>query len=109
MPDLDIVGAWVCATNTYWEHEVKSSRGGEVYTVKFEHRPWPHEVQYDYTCTCKAFTFGKGKYCKHIDQVKHLRCGWNGELEPTAEAPAKDGHHICPDCDGPVEAVKVGV
>jgi len=109
MPDLDIVGTWTCATNTFWEHEVESHRGGAKYTVRFEPRPWPHEVQYDYTCTCKAFKFGRGSYCKHIEEVKHLRCGWNYELDVCAEIEEDDGGNVCPECGGPVEAMRVGV
>ena len=99
MPDLTIEAAWTCTSNTYWEQVVESSRGPLSYTVRFEHRPWPHEVQYDYTCTCDAFKYGRGKPCKHIEGVRGLRCGWNSELDPGAEC----------ETDGDVEAMKVGV
>lgn len=108
MPDLDIVGTWTCSTNTYWHKRIQGSEPAVVYDVRFQHRPMG-PVQYDWTCTCKAFTFGKGKYCKHIKSVMEERCGWNAELEPTAEALVKDGEHVCPNCEGPVEAFRVGV
>jgi hypothetical protein len=116
MPDLDIVPSWTCNTNIHWSHEVESHRGGTKYTVRFEHRPWPHTVQYDYTCTCPSFRFGnsntwsKEKACKHIEQVMEHRCGWNGELEPTAEVDRdEDDQPCCPECAGPVTAMGVGV
>jgi len=105
MPDLTILYARFCSTNQYWEAPVAGSRGAK-YTVRFERRPYPHPVQYDYTCTCDAFKYGKGKTCKHIVSVKHERCGWNGELEPSAEA-NPDG--TCPCCGGPTDVLPVGV
>jgi hypothetical protein len=110
VPDLDIVTAWTCCSNTSWTHEVRSD-SGNTYTVRFEPRPWPHEVQYDYTCTCKAFTFGKGKYCKHIESVKHLRCGWNAELEPSAQPDSgePDNRPVCPSCGEEAVPIQVGV
>lgn len=115
MPDLDIVTAFTCYSNSCWSHEVESSEGDKKYTVRFEHRPWPHTVQHDYTCTCQAFRFGNSKnwdkqtYCKHIEQVKDLRCGWNEELEPTAEPDIVNYKFYCPECGGDALALKVGV
>lgn len=103
MPDLDIVTAFTCASNQRWEYEV-----GE-YTVRFEHRPPEHNVQYDYTCTCKAFQFGKGKYCRHIKEVQGFRCGWNAELEPTANPDREGTKLVCPNCGTPAIPVRVGV
>jgi len=111
MPDLDIVPAWTCDTNISWEQEVESSQGGGSYTVRFGFRPSRRsDVLYDYSCTCRGFAFARSGYCKHIDKVKEQRCGWNGELEPTAEA-ARDANDepCCPECGGPVTAMKVGV
>lgn len=108
MPDLTRMFAWTCCTNTWWTHKVQGSKGAE-YMVTFGPMPPTHKVQYDYTCTCKAYEFGSGAYCKHITQVRKLRCGWNGELEPTAQVLTRDGEHSCPDCGGPVESIAVAV
>ena len=107
MAELDIVSTWTCKTNIDW-HCVVQSNSGKKYLVCFERQGPNADVQYDYTCTCPAFKYNKG-YCKHIKLAMPERCGWNGELEPTAEALVKDGEHVCPDCEGPIAAVRVGV
>ena len=106
MADLDIVTAWTCSSNTYWHKRVQGS-GDNAYDVRFERRNLG-PVQHDFTCTCKGFTFGKGAYCKHIKAVMAERCGWNAELDPGAE-PIKGTNHACPDCEGPLVAMRVGV
>lgn len=110
MPDLTRMSAWTCCTNTWWSHVVPGSKTGTSYTVSFGPAQHGH-VQYDYACTCKAYEFGGGKYCKHIEAVKNLnlRCGWNAELEPTAQVLTRDGEHKCPHCGGDVESIKVAV
>jgi hypothetical protein len=109
MADLNHVTVYMCSSNFYWKTEVMSSNTSVSYTVEFKRRPPPSDVQYDYVCGCKAFTFNPGKPCRHIKTVKVERCGWNGEMEPTAEPRRKDEDHVCPRCEGPVEAVMVGV
>jgi hypothetical protein len=112
MPDFIIHATWVCESNVHWETTVPGSKPGTSYRVAYEFRPYPSMVQYDWTCECHAFKFGKGKYCKHIEAVKasHARCGWNWELEPGMEA-AKDanGEPCCPVCGRAVTAMKVAV
>lgn len=111
MPDLTRCFAWTCCTNIWWQTRVNGSKG-EVYDVRFEHMPPSHDVQYDYTCTCKAYQYGGGKYCKHILAVRDggQRCGWNCQLEPTAQAlTLEDGHKVCPKCRGPIESIQVAV
>lgn len=113
MPDLTIETAWTCSSNEEWETTVAGSKG-ETHTVRFS-RLYGRDlqlqrVQYGYTCDCKGFQF-RG-HCHHVDLVmgEVRRCGWNAELEPTAE-PAQDesGEPCCPVCGGPVSAHRVGV
>jgi hypothetical protein len=106
MPDFITMYARVCATNLHWQKEVEGS--GNTYTVRFGFMPYPHETQYDWSCTCPAYKRGRGKYCKHIEKVREAkeRCGWNAELEPTAQANPDD---TCPCCGGPTEVIPVGV
>jgi len=110
MPDLTRMFAWTCCTNISWNIDIPGSKGA-WYKVSFEHMPSTHPVQYDWTCTCKSYQYGGGKYCKHIVAVKNAekRCGWNAELEPTAQALTSDGEHKCPRCGGPVESIQVAV
>lgn len=101
VPDLTRHATQTCVSNTNWICEVKS-RSGSTYMVRYEFRErGPH--QFDYTCTCLAFKFGKGKRCKHIESVSANRCGWNGTLDIV--------EHVdeCPDCGGPVESLEVAV
>lgn len=109
MPDLTRMFAWTCCTNTYWATPVPGSKG--AYKVTYGMMPPAHPVQYDYSCTCKAYQYGGGKHCKHIEAVKlsKVRCGWNAELEPTAQALTSDGENKCPHCGGPVESIAVAV
>ncbi len=101
MPELTRHMTWTCASNTNWVAEVQGSKG-DTYTVRYEFRErGPH--QFDYTCTCPAFKFGKGKACKHIDNVRDQRCAWNGDLSIVEQVDK------CPDCDGPVSILEVAV
>lgn len=116
MPDLTIETAWTCRTNILWETVAPGSSG--MYRVAWERLPENAESQYGWTCECKSFKY-RGS-CKHIAMVqaaKHnplahdrfKRCGWNAELDTTAEAGEHDGEPCCPDCGGPVEAIQVAV
>ena len=102
-----------------WVYDIESGRkyplpapgsNGEEYTIAYgPHHKRQHLVDHDWSCTCKAYQYGSG-YCKHIEAVVagDKRCGWNAELEPSAE-PARDdgGNPICPDCGAPVAARQV--
>lgn len=102
MPDFTTHMVPICSTNVYWGKEVTGSKG-DKYLVRFEKLPQSADVQYGYTCTCKGYEFRHT--CKHIESAKRERCGWNGELEPTAKAP----NNTCPKCKESVVYIKVAV
>lgn len=109
MPDLDIVPAFTCKSNIYWTTLVKGSKGA-VYQVSWTFAPGPdYPHQYGWDCDCPAFKYRGGQTCKHIKQVQDKRCAWNAELEPTAKPDKIGTEFCCPDCRGPVEAMRVGV
>lgn len=104
MADLTIETAAVCETNVGWASEVVGSKG-DRYMVRFCYQSGGR-VQYDYECTCPAFTHSR-KRCKHIQQVidEKRRCAWNFELDPSL----KPNGDKCPSCDGPLHYLRVGV
>ena len=113
MAELSTEYAWTCCTNEHWETAVKGSSGD--YTVAWGQlfgKPLQVQMaQYGWTCTCWPFK-KSGSTCKHIQKVEASgdRCGWNGELEPTAVAGQDDdGNTCCPECKGPVTSYRVGV
>jgi len=83
----------VCQSALDWETTING------YTVRFGLTP-RGPYQYDWSCTCKGFRF-RGT-CKHIEQAKPQRCGWNQCLEPTTEAT-----DTCPLCGSPTVLVNV--
>jgi len=112
--DLDIVNSWTCCSNLDWERQVKSSKGGEEYTVRFGLLPPGLQSKlmqtHGYSCTCPAFKFSKKRMCKHISGVMSERCAWNVTCEPTLTCDHDvNGEPCCPECGGPVTSVQVGV
>jgi hypothetical protein len=109
MPDLTTEYYYYCETAEGFQMEVE---GSKTYTVRWDrtsHKNY-REVQYDYSCTCHAYKFGRGKYCKHIQQVidsgKH--CNWQ-QFTDGGEPVEKDGEKCCPKCGSPVRAMGYGV
>jgi hypothetical protein len=109
MPDLTIEIAWTCKTNVYWETNVM---GSQLYYVTWRQGPRPEaDAMYGWHCSCPAYQYGHGKYCKHIEAViaEGKRCGWNAELDPTAQCDIANFEPFCPQCGGEVISFKVGV
>jgi len=102
MPDLTVHAYWHCMSWEHWQTQVASSNGKESYTVTWGlvfHGPYER----DWSCTCKAFQFKHT--CKHIDQVKDQRCGWDQHMDGGDRTSSGE----CPQCHGPVGAHTVGV
>lgn len=104
MGDLTIETVAVCATNVDWSTKVGGSKGN-IYTVRFCFQP-RGQVQYDYECTCPAFTQGHRR-CRHIEDVvrSDKRCAWNSEMDPGI----RPNGDKCPLCEGPLHYLRVGV
>lgn len=106
MPDLTIECYSWCLSNEIWERKVSGSNG-KTYTVRYG-KVNHGQYQYDYTCDCVAFQYGKGKPCKHIKEVEGERCGWNFEAcMGSAEERPDDGK--CPKCGGELRGIRVAV
>ena len=101
--DLTIMTGVTCQTNIEWETTVGeyTVRFGKLFGRNFHIQG----VLNGYTCTCKGFVF-RGVVCKHIEQVKGQRCGWNPGADPGL--PANDDG-TCPECGMPVQAMNVAV
>ncbi len=93
MPDFINEYFYHCVSTDYFETTVP----GLQYTVNYSSSKGL--FQFDYTCTCKAFKFGCGKHCKHIEQVKNsgVHCNWQQFLEG-GKPILTDGQAFCPKC-----------
>ena len=93
----------MCASNESWTKIVKGRTSNWVVTFdRYSHKN--RGVQCDFSCDCPSYQYGKGKYCKHIEQVKGLHCGWHQQYHG---GEAKDGK--CPECGGETVVIKVAV
>ncbi len=108
MPDLTIEYFPWCKSNEFWQRRVQGSRG-RTYTVLFSKTPRGSRCEYDYSCDCDAFRFGKGKPCKHIKQVQDERCAWNEEAACGSGTRERPANGRCPKCGGELSVIKVGV
>lgn len=113
MPDLDVVYMWHCITYENFETTVPSSDGKSSYVVRFDqyHHRNQRDTVCDWSCTCKAYEVGKGKYCKHINSViaSGVRCGWSQFMGGGDAMPDAHGVYHCPKCHGPVSSMGYGV
>lgn len=90
MPDMTLEIFFNCETAEGFNTEVQ---GSKTYIVAFG----PSKEGYDWTCSCDAFKYGKGKYCKHIKQVEQTRCGWMQYVH--GGEPVENNHeYFCPKC-----------
>ena len=111
MPDLTVEYYWHCESAESWSKDVLGSTG-TPYTVrwgKWGHKN-QHSHQYDYSCTCRGYEFGKGKDCTHIKQVKASgeHCKWL-QFSDGGDAVEKNGDHHCPECGDKVHSMGWGV
>jgi len=105
MPDLMVVPMSMCKSNEEWERKVPGSKPGSIWTVRFDrYSHITREVDHDFSCDCPAYQYGKGKYCKHIKQVKDEHCGWHEQFDGDE---AKNGK--CPRCGGEAVRIMVGI
>lgn len=106
MPDFTIETFYHCNSAEYFLTEVQ---GRKKYTVTFSETP-RGDVQYDYSCTCDSFKFGKGKPCKHIKEVKDSgkHCAWMQVIHG-GQPLEKDGRKVCPQCGNDVSVARHAV
>ena len=107
MSDLTTEYYYHCDTAEGWQTEVKGSKG-KTYTVKwdnFSHKN-RQEVQYDYSCNCQGYKFGKGKHCRHIREVveSEQHCNWMQFTD--GDEPVENR---CPKCGSNVHSMGWGV
>ena len=107
MPDLTIEVYYHCESAEHFTAKVVG-RAGE-YTVTYGPTRHGH-YEYDYSCTCESFKFGRGKPCKHIKEIQNSgkHCKWMQFLEG-GKPVEKDGQKVCPNCGSPVHTRRYGV
>lgn len=92
-----------CLTNKYWQYDTGK------YSITYQ-SVQNGRYEYDYVCTCPAYKFSKDeKKCKHIEEVKHLRCGWSQFLHGGQPVVDNNGVKRCPECGEEVEVLLIGV
>lgn len=111
MPAEVVVGSF-CAS-WFASYDVPGSKGN-TYRCSLNGTSGPH-------CPCKSFQFAPetDKRCKHLDQIHREACLWNVQFhegnKPVALYPvAYDMSNeipgeTCPNCHGPVVAVRIAV
>lgn len=85
-----------CASNLSWEIRVQGNGGNYIVRYSKDWHKNPSSM-FDYSCTCKAYKFGKGAYCKHIKAAMKLRCGWDSRFDFEPEVKLQ-GDWFCPRC-----------
>jgi hypothetical protein len=104
---MTIAVAPICPTVKNFEMTFKSSDGVKEYRTTFGPSylgPIPSSrYQHDWWCECMGFKTRKS--CKHVDEAKQKRCGWNKHLEPYQMPEDRK----CPDCGEELDFVPVAV
>ena len=111
MADLTTEYFWHCATAENWSTTVQGSKG-DTYTVQWTNYGHKnrHSHQFDYSCNCKGYQFGKGRDCAHIKQTKATgdHCKWS-QFTDGGDAKERNGEHHCPNCGDKVHSMGWGV
>lgn len=96
MPDLITQVYFHCTSAENFEIKIQSTN--KTYTVSYGYSP-KGKVEYEYSCDCPSYKFGKGKYCKHIEQVKASgqHCCWTQFIDGGKPVKNKD-QYFCPKC-----------
>jgi hypothetical protein len=103
-PALTLRTGFACDSWRWFEKKVPSSDGLGFYTVSYGKVDdfLAREAEFDWACSCKDFDLRRRKephsYCKHIEETKHLRCGWYEVFDPT-KATMKGKRTSCPNCE----------
>jgi hypothetical protein len=107
MPDLTLESFYHCESAEHFSTEVEGSNGTK-HTVSYTESNGNY--QYDYKCTCHSFKFGRGKYCKHIKQVKESgqHCNWL-QFVDGGKPIEKNGEMTCPRCGKSVSSQRWAV
>lgn len=108
MPDLTIQYFYHCETAEHFSQKVEGSKGKQHVVTYGPAQRGPY--QYDYSCSCDSFKFGKGKPCKHIEEVKKNgdHCNWQQFIDG-GDPVEKDGEKRCPKCGAAVRSQGHGV
>ena len=102
MPDLTIEYHHHCESCDHWQKNISGSNGNQ-YIVRWNDSDHlrQHETTHEYSCTCPAYKFGGGKWCKHIKTARLEHCAWNsihntdGFRDPVED---ETGEKLCPRC-----------
>lgn len=105
MPDLTIEYNRVCSSNIQWSKQVIGSKG-EIYEVYFGDHGFG---SLDWSCSCPAYQYGKGKACKHILAAQKEKCDWNYMGTYTGSSAQANPDGTCPKCGGETQVIKVAV
>ena len=112
MPAEIVTGSF-CASY-FARYEIEGSE-------KYPYHPTLNGAESQPYCPCKSFEFSKldNRTCKHIDRIHREACLWNEQWHrgnnPVLLRPTEiDDRFVipgkaCPNCDGPVVAVKIAV
>jgi len=88
---------YVCRTNVEYSAAIIGSTG-DTYNVCYGH-------QHDgYTCECVGYQYRR--QCKHITEVRQMRCGWNQYLHGRAPVIDSDGRLHCPWCNESIMGIR---
>lgn len=109
----EVVTGRFCAS-WFASYDIPSSKPGKSYRCSLSGTHGPY-------CPCKSFEFSPldSRNCRHIEQIHREACLWNVQwhegnnpilLRPVAyDSSYEIPNDTCPNCGGPVIAVKIAV